>query len=179
MLDVGLLLLRVVVGLLLVGHGLQKLTGWFGGPGREGNARFLASLGYRNTHGLTWVHGLAETIGGLLIAVGLLLPLAAAAVIAVMVNAAVAVHAPKGLWSQNGGYEYPLVLGVSSAALALTGGGRFALEALIGWAPTAEWSIAGIGAGVILGILALWWARTPEAATERSQQRPGSPAPAA
>lgn len=178
MLDVGLLLLRLVVGLLLVGHGLQKLTGWFGGPGREGNARYLESLGYRRAQTLSSLHGVAELGGGALIGLGLLTPLAATAIIAVMVNAVVTAHAGNGLWVQDGGYEYPLVLGSLAASLALTGTGRFGLDAVLGWASSATWSVLGIGTGLLVGFVVLWLGRASETVPSGSRQEPGSPAAA-
>jgi len=64
MLDVGLLLLRLVVGALFVGHGAGKLLGWFAGHGVEGTAGYLASLGYRRTKPMAVVAGLTEVAAG-------------------------------------------------------------------------------------------------------------------
>lgn len=155
MFDIGLFLIRAVVGALLAGHGLQKLIGWFGGPGVEGNAEFLRSLGYRPPRPLSRLHGLAETGAGILLIAGLLTPAAAAAVIAVMVQAAVAVHARNGLWVQDGGYEYPLVLAATAAGIALTGPGAWSLDAWLGWDLTGAWALAGIAAGLAIGVLGL------------------------
>lgn len=110
MLDIGLLVVRVLVGLLLLGHGARKLFGWFGGPGPGAHASFIGSLGYRRPTLLSRLHAVAETGAGLLLALGLLTPLAIAAILAVMVNAIVAVHRRNGLWVTDGGFEYPLVL---------------------------------------------------------------------
>lgn len=155
MFEMGLLVLRVCIGALLVGHGLQKLVGWFGGPGVGGNASFLASLGYRRPRTMAWLHGAAETAAGLSLALGLLTPFGAALAIAVLLNAAVAVHGPKGLWVQNGGYEYPVVLGVIAATLTMTGPGRLSFDAALGLTVTTSWAVGVIVAGLVVGTIAL------------------------
>ena len=119
--DTGLLILRLVVGALFFGHGAQKLFGWFGGHGREGTGQFFHSLGFRPGVPMALLGGMAEAGGGTLLVLGLLTPLAAAAIIGQMVTAGVAVHAKKGVWNTNGGIELPLVYAVVAAALAFTG----------------------------------------------------------
>jgi putative oxidoreductase len=109
---VGLLILRVVVGALFFGHGAQKLFGWFGGHGIDGTAGFMDSLEYRNGRVAAMLAGLTETISGLLLAVGLLTPLAAAGIIGVMVNATATVHWRKGLSSRQGERPDPVARGV-------------------------------------------------------------------
>ena len=146
--DAGLLLLRVAVGLLLVGHGSQKLFGWFGGYGPRGTGGYLAGLGYRPGLLFALLAGIGEAGGGLLLALGLATPLAAALVLATMTNA-YAAHAGKGVWAQNGGWEYLLVLGVAAAALDLTGPGAWSLDAALGLAP---WDAAWIVGGLVLGV---------------------------
>lgn len=178
-------MVRVVVGALIAGHGLQKVAGWFGGPGVNGHAEALRSLGYRRPRTLSWVHGVAETAGGVLLAVGLLTPLAAAAILAVMLNAAVVVHARNGLWVQQGGYEYPLVLAALSAGIALTGPGAFALDAITGWDLTGVWAAAGIIGGLAVGAAVLAVRQQPQPADQHGSERqdpserPGTPAHAA
>src|SRR4051794_2347223 len=108
--DLALLVLRMVVGLLFAGHGAQKLFGVFGGGGLEGTAGMFDQIGLRPGGLNARAAGVAELIGGLMIAVGLLTPLAAAALIAVMTAAVLTVHAPNGIWNTNQGYEYNLVL---------------------------------------------------------------------
>lgn len=122
---IGLLILRVSVGALFVGHGTQKLFGWFGGHGIEGTAGFMRSLGYRSGRAAAVLAGLAETFGGLFLAMGLLTPLAAAAIIGVMFNASVRVHRMHGVWNSSGGFELPLVYAAGALALACTGPGAF------------------------------------------------------
>ena len=132
--DTGLLLLRVVIGLLLVGHGTQKLFGWFGGGGLAGTAWFFRSVGYRPPRFLAVMAGGAELAAGTALGLGLATPLAAAAVIGTMLNAAVAVHRRNGLWAVDNGYEYPLVVATVAAALAFTGAGGASVDARLGLA---------------------------------------------
>src|SRR5688500_10153150 len=108
--DIGLLLIRVVLGGFLAGHGLQKLFGWFGGHGIAGTGGFFETLGYRPGKRHAVLAGATELVGGVLLVVGFLTPLAAAMVVGVMVNAAGAVHWRNGLWVTEGGIEYPFVL---------------------------------------------------------------------
>jgi putative oxidoreductase len=155
--DVGLLLLRLTFGLLLAGHGAQKLFGWFGGQGLEGTGRGFAALGYEPGALFAGLAGAGELLGGLGLAAGLFTPLAAAAVIGVMINA-MAVTAPHGLWSADGGMEYPLGIAIAALAISLIGPGRLALDAVFRWgkgglreAGTAL-ALGGAGAGVILAL---------------------------
>jgi putative oxidoreductase len=163
--NIGLLILRVVVGALFMGHGLQKLFGWFGGHGIEGTAGAMQSLRYRNGRGAALVAGLTETVSGVMLALGFLTPLAASGVIGMMVSASVTVHARNGLWNANGGFELPLVYAAVAATLAFTGPGAFSLDRLFGF--DLSGTAFGIGA-LVLGIgaaligLAL---RRPEQAT--------------
>src|SRR3954469_9746790 len=115
--DVGLLILRVVVGLLLVGHGAQKLFGSFGGPGLKGFTGGMASMGLKPAAIWALMGALSEFGGGILLALGLFGPVGALAIIGAMLMAIGLVHWSKGLWGQQGGYEYPLVLLVVSAVL--------------------------------------------------------------
>ena len=101
--ELGLLVIRVVVGLLFVGHGTQKLFGWFGGHGLAGTGGFFDSLGMRPGKQHAFLAGFAEAGGGLLLALGLLTPLASAALIAVMVVAILTVHAKNGIWNSQPG----------------------------------------------------------------------------
>jgi putative oxidoreductase len=145
---VGLLIIRVVLGLLLVGHGAQKLFGWFGGPGLTQTGAFFDSVGHRPGRRMAALAGLAEVTGGGLLALGLLTPLGAAIVIGTMIAAA-AVHAANGLWASAGGYELPAFYAVAATGLAFTGPGDYSLDHLLG----LSWSWPyGIGA-VVVGLL--------------------------
>src|SRR5918992_2934305 len=98
MLDLGLLILRLAVGLVLAAHGAQKLFGWFGGPRLSGTARFFGSLGLRPAGAWALITALAEAAGGLLTALGLLGPVGPALLAGVMLVAAVLVHRRHGFW---------------------------------------------------------------------------------
>jgi putative oxidoreductase len=124
----SLLFVRVLVGLLFVGHGLQKLAGWFGGPGMAGWTQSVAKEGLQPAAFWAGFEGWGELAGGALLVVGLLTPFAAAFLIADMLVAILKVHAAKGLWSQVGGYEYNLVLIAVLLALGLMGAGLYSLD---------------------------------------------------
>ncbi len=128
--EYGLLLLRLLIGLAFAAHGAQKLFGWFGGGRLEGTAGFFASLGYRAPALMALVAGLAELGGGLLLASGLLTPLAALALATVMLNAIVTVK-----WRQGflGGYELEATYLTVAIAVVATGPGRLSLDRAIGW----------------------------------------------
>jgi putative oxidoreductase len=152
--DFGLLVLRLVVGALFIGHGTQKLFGWFGGYGVEGTGGFMDSLGYQPGKRYAVLGGVAEAGGGLLLFLGLLTPLAAAAIIGVMINAIFAVHADKGAWNQDGGYEYPMVLAVATGAVALADGGAASVDKLLGLNLGGLIGWLGILLGIIIGVIA-------------------------
>ncbi|MEU0372277.1 DoxX family protein [Streptomyces sp. NPDC006283] len=124
--DVGLLLLRVVLGLAMAAHGAQKLFGWFGGPGLTTTGEFFSASGYPAGHVMAVVAALSETLGGLGLAVGLVTPLAAAAVVGVMINA-IAFKWGGGFFGPEG-IECELLIVAAAASLALTGPGRLAVD---------------------------------------------------
>jgi putative oxidoreductase len=158
--DIGVLLLRLTVGATLVAHGAQKLFGWFGGPGLDATGQFFAMLGFPPGRRYALMAGLGETGGGLLLALGLLTPVAAALVISVMLVAAVTVHIQKGFFNQNGGYEYTLVLGVAALTAALTGPGSLSLDTLLGYHLSGTfWGMAALFVGVLGGVMSLFQRR--------------------
>jgi len=128
----GLLVVRVVVGLLFVGHGAQKLFGWFGGYGPKGTGGWMESIGIKPGVAMAVAAGLMELIGGLLFVAGLLTPLAAVLIVLTMLGAIVKVHGPNGIWATANGYEYNLVLVAIAIGIALTGAGEYSIDALIG-----------------------------------------------
>ena len=151
--DLALLALRVVVGVLFVGHGAQKLFGAFGGGGLDGTAGMFDNIGLRPG----WLHaraaGTAEFLGGALLALGLFTPFAAAALIAVMTAAVITVHAPKGIWNTNQGYEFNLVMAAVVFALAGVGAGGWSLDNAFGFdLHGAAWAIGALAVGLIGGV---------------------------
>jgi putative oxidoreductase len=154
--DIGLLLLRLTVGLTLAAHGAQKLFGWFGGPGLDGAGMFFEKLGFLPGRRHALMAGLAEAGGGLLLALGLATPLAASVVFAVMLVAGVTVHLKRGFFLTSGGYEYTLILGVSGLSLAFTGPGVLSLDALLGLNPAgALWGATALLVGLAGGAIQL------------------------
>jgi len=152
--NTGLLILRVVLGLLLAGHGAQKLFGWAGGPGMAGTARMFESLGFRPGRAAAWAGGLAEFAGGLALALGWFTPFAAAVIVGMMGNAVTAVHWSNGIWNTDGGYEFPLTNGAAALAVAFIGPGRFSLDHAFGWhLYGTAWGIAALVIG-LLGVAA-------------------------
>lgn len=167
----GLLLLRVVVGLLFVGHGTQKLFGWFGGNRIDGTAGFYDQLGYPRPRKMAVLAGATEAGAGLLLTLGLLTPLAAAAIIGLMISAIYTVHADNGLWNTQGGYEYNLVLIAAAAALAFAGPGALALDGALGLdlsggvIGTVAIALGVVAAATVLAIRSAAPARSTAAAT--------------
>lgn len=133
MLDTGLLIIRLVVGLLFVGHGAQKLFGWFGGYGPKGTGGWMESIGIRPGVMMAVAAGLMELLGGALFALGLATPIASVLIALTMLGAIFKVHLPNGLWSTANGMEYPLVLLAVVIGLALTGAGAFSLDHALNW----------------------------------------------
>jgi putative oxidoreductase len=131
MINIGLLIIRLVIGFLFVGHGAQKLFGWFGGYGLKGTGGWFESIGMKPGVTMALFAGLAELIGGLLFALGLLTPLAGIMIAGTMLMAIVKVHARNGLWSTANGYEYNLTLIAVAIGIALIGPGQYALDALL------------------------------------------------
>ena len=154
MLGVGLLILRVVVGLTLAAHGAQKLFGWFGGPGLKGFAGMLEQLNLRPALAWAVVAGLAEFLGGLALALGLLTPLAAYAIAGSMLVAIFTVHLARGFWNHQGGLEFPLTILASVVAVALAGPGAYSLDRGLGIALPEPLTLI-VGAVVLVaGVLA-------------------------
>jgi len=149
--DTGILIARLVVGLVMAAHGSQKLFGWFGGYGIAGTGGFFESLGFRPGRFFAAAAGFTEITGGLLLALGLLGPLGPAMIIAVMIVAAATVHWQHGVLAQNGGYELPLVYSVTAAAIALVGNGAYSLDAALGLSWPVEVIWAALAVGVIGG----------------------------
>ncbi|WP_448221531.1 DoxX family membrane protein [Gordonia iterans] len=170
--DLGLLILRVVVGLVFLGHGLQKLTGWWGGPGIDGFASFLSqsfpggdpSLGFNPdlARTLALVTGLTETIGGALLILGLLAPVAGAGLFGVILVAIMYRMTLSGGFyffatdAHGTGLEFELTLAAAVLALTLCGPGTYSLDRRWGWARRPAWGSAGWVIVAIAAAVAAW-----------------------
>jgi putative oxidoreductase len=166
--NLGKILLRVVVGGVFVGHGLQKLTGSFGGPGLAGTEKMAENLDLHPAARNALAIAITETVGGAAIVAGAATPLAAGGLIASMLTAVRKVHFKNGPWNSAGGYEYNVVLMAAVAALA-GGAGKVSIDALFG---RAKWGAKGtlfaLAAGVAgsLAVVALGRRNAPSPAEE-------------
>jgi putative oxidoreductase len=138
----GLLLLRVVIGGVILAHGLQKTFGWWNGPGPKGLRGWLESMGFRMAALMALLLILAED-GGLLFGLGLVTPLAALMIVTSQLVAIATTHWKNGFWAGSGGFEYNLTLIAVALAICATGPGRFSFDRWFGW--DGHWS-------------GLWWA---------------------
>jgi putative oxidoreductase len=145
--DAGLLIVRMVAGLVMAAHGAQKTFGWFGGYGLAGTGGFMESLGFRPGRFFAAAAAGTEIAGGLLLALGFLGPLGPALIISVMIVAIATVHWANGLFAANNGYELPLLNATTAAAIALIGNGAYSLDALLGlsWPAEVVWVVLGLG----------------------------------
>ena len=145
---VGRLLLRAAVGGFFIGHGTQKLFGWFGGGGLKGTAEGFESMGLKPGTVHASAAGAAETLGGAGLLLGYRTPLASASIISVMLTAINRVHLKNGPWASKGGYEYNAVLIAAAASLAESGPGGLSLDALRGKEKSgAFWGLFSLLAG--------------------------------
>jgi putative oxidoreductase len=151
--DLGLLLLRLVVGLTFAGHGAQKAFGWWNGPGRTGWTAAVAGMGFRPAPLWAAFSIAAELGGGLLLAAGLLSPIAVMAIAGQSVVIILKAHWAKGFWNRNGGYEFPLALATAAIAVGLIGPGALSVDAAVGFIPPAEVRILLIVIGLVGGAL--------------------------
>ena len=130
--SIALLILRLGIGLTLAGHGVQKLFGWFGGPGLIRLNQGFEKQGFRPTWLWVTLAIVGEVGGGLSVALGFLTPLGAAGILGAMAIATFKSHWKNGFWLNKGGYEYSLVLLIVSIAIGLIGPGSYSLDTLFG-----------------------------------------------
>jgi len=154
--DIGLLLLRLAVGLTIAAHGAQMLFGWFGGQGLEKTGQLFVILGFQPGRRYASIAALAEIGGGVLLASGFVTPLSAAIIFAVMIVAAFSAHVKQGFFITSGGFEYTFVLSVAALTLAFTGPGSLSLDAILGrsWSG-GLWGLGAILAGILASIVPL------------------------
>ena len=145
----GLLIGRLVIGLLMAAHGAQKLFGWFGGYGLRGTGEFMVQLGYRPGVAFAFAAGFGEVASGLLVALGFLGPVGPALMISVMIVAAVTVHWQNGIFAMKNGIELTLLYAVAALVFAFAGYGIYSADALLGleslWTTSVTWIVLAIG----------------------------------
>jgi putative oxidoreductase len=147
--SVAKLAARGLIGGLFIGHGTQKLMGWFGGPGMGGTEGMMESLGMHPPRRNAFAAGVTETAGGALLTLGLGTPLASAGLIGVMTTAIRKVHAPNGPWVSQGGWEYNAVLIGALTLLAEQGPGPVSLDHALGTERSGPaWGLAALGLGL-------------------------------
>lgn len=152
----GLATLRIVVGGLFVGHGLQKLKGWFKGAGLEATGESFESIGLHPGRAHATAAGVAETVGGGLLLTGFLTPIGASMVTGSMAVAIAKIHGKNGVWVSENGFEYNLVLAMSAFALTAEGPGALSLDERLGTKVSglpvalAELAAALAGAAVVV-----------------------------
>lgn len=171
--DFGLFALHGVVGLLFIGHGAQKLFGAFGGHGLDATGGFFESLGLKPGRLHATAAGLSEFGGGVLLALGLLTPIGAALIIATMVAAIATVHAGKGPWSTDGGWELNVTYIVAAVALAGASAGQWSLDNAFDLnVAGTDWAVGALVVGLLGGIGAVAQGRlasSGESGTESGQ----------
>jgi len=143
--DLALALVRVVVGLVIAAHGAQKVLGVWGGPGLAGWTQGVSRMGMRPPAFWAWVSAFAELAGGIAFALGLLLPVVAAALTIQMAVAIARAHWGKGFWNTKGGIEFPFTLGAIAAINGIADPGMYSLDRTLG--------LPAMGAGVYLAVL--------------------------
>lgn len=151
--DVTLTVIRLLIGLLFIGHGTRKLFGWLGGRGWNGTCQMMHDLGFRPTRFWALMSGLVDFLGGLSLTLGLLTPIGAAAIIGGRLVSIISLYAHKGLWNADGGAEYPLVVIANAVWFGLVGAGNYSLDSLLrfSWDPATLFLISG--AVILVGVL--------------------------
>ncbi len=170
MVALGLLILRLVIGLTLAAHGAQKLFGWFGGSGMDGWTQMVQNLRIRPARPWARVAALAEFGGGLLVALGLLSPLGSLAIAGSMLVAIATVHVAKGFFVTKGGYEFNLTILAAVFAVALTGPGIYSVDNALGIHLLEPITLLAGSIALIVGVAITLGTRAPVEAAQRKTQ---------
>jgi len=125
--NLGLLIIRLVIGIIFAGHGTQKLFGWFGGHGLKGTGQWFESIGMKPGYFMALMAGLSELAGGLLFAAGIYTWIGALLIVLTMLVAIVKVHGANGFWVTSNGIEYNVILMAVAIGVALIGPGAYVL----------------------------------------------------
>jgi putative oxidoreductase len=171
--SIARLLTRLFVGVFMIGHGTQKLFGWFDGPGLDQTAHGFEQIGLRPGRRQAALAGATETAAGTMILTGAATPLAASMVTGVMLTAIDRVHRKNGPWNTNGGYEYNAVLIAVVLTLAEAGPGDLSVDGRDGPHGT-RWAIAALAGGIAgaLGLRMLTQRPAPVAVEDEQQAQP-------
>jgi putative oxidoreductase len=153
--DAGLLILRLVVGGTFAAHGAQKAFGWWSGPGWTGWQAVVDRLKFRPIAVFAILAIVAELGGGLLLALGLLTPLAVAMLLGQSIVIVVKIHLPRGFWNRDNGIEFPLSLAAGVVAIGLIGPGALSIDGQAGLAPGDPVRLAAIVVGLVGGFVAM------------------------
>jgi putative oxidoreductase len=168
----GRLAARLFIGGLFVGHGTQKLFGWFGGPGPEGTAETMEKLEMRPARADALLAGASEAGGGAMFAAGFLTPLAGTALIATMITAIRKVHLQRGFWNTQGGYEFNLTLIAAILAMIDGGPGPISIDRALGIDDTGHgWALAALAAGAAGSTVAIQAAKRLAAERQEMEQQ--------
>jgi putative oxidoreductase len=172
--DVALLVSRVTLGGTMLAHGAQKMFGIQGGPGIEGTAKMMHSLGFRPGERYAPLLAATEVTSGALMSLGAFGPVAPAMLLAVMLVAVETVHRPKGYFNANGGYEMNTMFVLTALLLANEGYGSYSIDEMLGlrakMRPMHAW-MAMLGG--IAGALLILSQRTTEEQPQQAPSRPG------
>src|SRR5215212_9858 len=173
--DLGRLIARVAIGGLFAGHGTQKLFGWFGGSGIEGTSEAMHKLELRPARHHALAAGAAETLGGTLLALGALTPVAGTLITSTMLTAIRKVHFANGPWNTQGGYEYNVALIAAALAVVDCGPGAPSIDRALGIeAKGNRWTLATLAAGAAGSTLAIEAGRRAAAGEAAEQPNQGA-----
>ena len=170
MVSLGLLIVRVVIGLTLAAHGAQKLFGWWGGPGMKGWTGAMNHMRIRPATPWAWASALAEFGGGVGLALGFLTPLPSFAIAGSMLVAIALVHLPHGFFNSKGGFEFNLSILAAVAAIAIAGPGAYSLDAALGIHLAEPITLIVMTVLTALGVGSALLARAPEQAAQTKPQ---------
>jgi len=154
--NTAILIARLFFGLGLVGHGAQKLFGWFGGHGLSGTSGLFETLGFRPGRFFATAAALGETIGGVLTALGLFGPVGPALMVLVMIVAA-SIHTRNGFFTSDNGVELPILYAMGALLVAFTGPGAYSFDRLLGllWMSKEEYASIAIGIAAAAALLTI------------------------
>jgi putative oxidoreductase len=169
--NLAALILRLVLGGLMAGHGAQKLFGSFGGPGLEGTSGFMEMLGLKPGRPWAWLAALSEFGGGVLTLLGFLNPLGPIGVIGSMAMATITAHGGKPIWVTEGGAELPVTNIAAATALMLNGPGKLSLDSALGIRLPRVLAPLGL---VVMVLAVMYGGTGGETETEQDEAREGT-----